>query len=162
MSTIYAKTPQGLHEIATRERRLSPRLRSALILVDGKRDEDELARLIQNPDETLQALLEAQLIAAVASGKPARSSKPAELDEAPAPAPGTGLSAADLAALRRDAVRALNDLLGPEAESLALRMERAGDEEQLRAALERAVQYIANARGGGAAATFATRFLKSA
>lgn len=164
MSTIYAKTAQGLHEIATRERRLSPRLRSALILVDGKRDQDELSRLIQNPDETLQALLEAQLIAAVASGKPARSSKPAELDEEPAAAaaPGAGLSATDLAALRREAVRALNDLLGPEAESLAMRMERAGDEEQLRAALERAVQYIANARGGGAAATFATRFLKTA
>lgn len=62
----------------------------------------------------------------------------------------------------RDAVRALNDLLGPEAESLALRLERATDEDQLRAGLERAVQYIANARGGGAAASFATRFLKPA
>ena len=162
MSIIYAKTPLGLHEIATRERRLSPRLRSALILVDGKRDEEELARLIQNADETLQALLEAQLIAAVA-GKSARSSRPAELEPEPAPAtaPG-GLSAADLATLRRDAVRALNDLLGPEAESLALRLERAADEDQLRAGLERAVQYIANARGGGAAASFATRFLKPA
>lgn len=160
MSIIYAKTPLGLHEIATRERRLSPRLRSALILVDGKRDEEELARLIQNADETLQALLEAQLIAAVA-GKSARSSRPAELEPEPAAAPA-GLSAADLATLRRDAVRALNDLLGPEAESLALRLERATDEDQLRAGLERAVQYIANARGGGAAASFATRFLKPA
>lgn len=159
MSVIYAKTPQGLHEIATRERRLSPRLRSALILVDGKRDEEELARLIQNADETLRALLDAQLITAVA-GKPGRSSKPADLDETPAAAP-PGVSAEELAALRRDAVRALNDLLGPEAESLALRMERAADAEQLRTALERAVQYIANARGGGAAATFATRFLKA-
>ncbi len=159
MSIIYAKTPLGLHEIATRERRLSPRLRSALILVDGKRDEEELARLIQNADETLRALLEAELIAAVA-GKPGRSSKPAELDEAP-PAEPPGMSAVELATARRDAVRALNDLLGPEAESLALRMERAADADQLRVALERAVQYIANARGGGAAANFAARFLKT-
>lgn len=159
MSIIYAKTPLGLHEIATRERRLSPRLRSALILVDGKRDEEELARLIQNADETLRALLEAELIAAVA-GKPGRSSKPAELDEAP-PAEPAGMSAVELATARRDAVRALNDLLGPEAESLALRMERAADADQLRLALERAVQYIANARGGGAAASFAARFLKA-
>lgn len=158
MSIIYAKTPQGLHEIATRERRLSPRLRSALILVDGKRDEDELARLVQNADETLRSLLEAQLIVAVA-GKAARPSRPAELEPEPAAAPG--LSAEAVTALRRDAVRALNDLLGPDAESLALRLERAGDEEQLRTVLERAVQYIANARGGGAAASFAARFLKT-
>jgi hypothetical protein len=64
-------------------------------------------------------------------------------------------------ATRRDAVRAINDLLGPEAENLALKMERATDAEQLRAALERAVAYIANARGGGAAAQFAAKFLNN-
>ena len=61
--------------------------------------------------------------------------------------------------MRREAVRAVHDLLGPDADSLALRMERAATDDDLRVALERAVAYIANARGGGAAAKFAARFL---
>ena len=157
MSLIYAKTAQGQHEIETRERRLPPRLRSALILVDGKRNEDELAKLIQNADETLRALLDLEMIAVVA-GRAAKEVRTAE-PEAPAAA-APAFSAEEFVTMRRDAVRALNDLLGPEAESLALRLERSADPEQLRAALERAVTYIANARGGGAAATFAARFLK--
>lgn len=156
MPIIYAKTAQGQHEIETRERRLSPRARSALILVDGKRSDDELAKLIQNADETLQGLLDAELIEAVA-GKPAKEAAP-PAEAAPAP---PAVPAEDLAALRREAVRALNDLLGPEAESLALRLERSTDMAQMRVVLERAVTYIANARGGGAAATFAARFLAS-
>lgn len=157
MPLIYAKTAQGQREIETRERRLAPRLRSALILVDGKRTEEELAKLIQNADETLKSLLDAELIAIV-GGRPAKEARPVEPEAPEAAAPA--VTPEEFAALRRDAVRALNDLLGPEAESLALRLERAADQEQLRVALERAVTYIANARGGGAAASFASRFLK--
>ncbi len=61
--------------------------------------------------------------------------------------------------LRGAAVRAVNDLLGPSGEGLAMRLERATDANELHAALERAVTYIANARGGGAAAAFASRFI---
>jgi hypothetical protein len=79
----------------------------------------------------------------------------------PAAAPSPAMAIVEFEALRRDAVRAVNDLLGPEAENLALKIERAGDADQLRAALERAVAYIANARGGGAAAQFASRFISN-
>lgn len=165
MSTIYAKTPDGLNEIETRARKLSPRLRSALILVDGKRSQSDLAKLVQQADETLQALLEQGLIEAVAttSSKSSRDPGPASVPgpvsvPGPASVPG-GAAVLDLATTRREAVRAINDLLGPEAEMLALKIERANDELALRAALERAVAYIANARGGGAAAQFTAKFL---
>lgn len=159
MAIIYSKTAQGQQEIETRARRLPPRLRSTLILVDGKRSDEELGKLVPNADEVLQALLDAQMIEVVAAGssKSASVAHAVAAEAAPAAEP-----VEDILALRRDAVRAVNDLLGPEAEALALRMERATDAEQMRAALERAVTYIANARGGGAAAQFAARFLKPA
>ena len=83
MVIIYAKTADGQNEIETRARRVSPRLRSALILVDGKRSEDDLGKLIQSHEETLKALLDAGLIQVVAQS-PARtpSVEPAPLNGA--------------------------------------------------------------------------------
>lgn len=161
MATIYSKTADGQHEIETRARRISPRARSTLILVDGKRTDAELGKLVQQAEETLQALLEQGLIEVTAT----TSSRSAPKEEGPASVPGPAsapspaLAMVEFEAVRRDAVRAINDLLGPEAETLALKIERATDELQLRAALERAVAYIANARGGGAATQFAAKFL---
>lgn len=158
MASIYAKTPQGQHEIETRALRLPARLRSTLILVDGKRNEAELGRLVPNVGEVLQALLEAGLIEAVQAA-PARTSAPAAAPAgAAAPAPAAA-EKEDVGKLRREAVRALNDLLGPDAEALAMRMERANDSATLMPLLERAVTLIANARGGSAAAQFAARFV---
>lgn len=161
MATIYSKTADGQNEIETRARRLTPRARSTLILVDGKRSSVELGKLVQQADETLQALLEQGLIEAVAtvpSRSTAKDDGPSSLP-GPASAPSPALAMVEFEATRRDAVRAINDLLGPEAEMLALKIERATDELQLRASLERAVAYIANARGGGAATQFAAKFL---
>jgi len=62
MTIIYRKSPQGLAEIDTRTRRLSPRVRSALVMVDGRRSVDELHQLIAQADEALQELLAAGLI----------------------------------------------------------------------------------------------------
>ena len=48
MPTIYRKTPKGQAEVETRADRLPPRLRGALILVDGRRSEDDLTKLVPN------------------------------------------------------------------------------------------------------------------
>jgi hypothetical protein len=58
MATIYRKTSKGHAEIETRVHRLPPRLRGALIVVDGRRADDELRRLVPQADETLQLLAE--------------------------------------------------------------------------------------------------------
>src|SRR5438093_2367746 len=59
MASVYRKTEKGLAEIETRAHRLAPRLRSALIMVDGKRNDDELRKLILNdPDGALKSLLD--------------------------------------------------------------------------------------------------------
>lgn len=63
MDTVYRKTERGVLEMATREQRLAPRLRSALILIDGKRLLRELQALL-GPchEDALRALEELGLI----------------------------------------------------------------------------------------------------
>ncbi len=63
MDTVYRKTERGILEMATREQRLAPRLRSALILIDGKRLLRELQALL-GPchEEALRALEDLGLI----------------------------------------------------------------------------------------------------
>ena len=48
--TVFAKTPQGSDEIATRRHGLSMRMRQLLILIDGRRTVADLARLISDKD----------------------------------------------------------------------------------------------------------------
>ena len=48
--TVFAKTPQGSDEIATRRHGLSMRMRQLLILIDGRRTVSDLARLISDKD----------------------------------------------------------------------------------------------------------------
>lgn len=169
MATVYRKTPKGIQEIETRAFRLTPRLRSALILVDGRRSDADLRKLVTvGFDEAIDVLVQQGFIepsgdvptprpaAAAASPVPAAPAAPAAPDLRP-PVASAG-TAGDFAALRRDAVKALNDLLGPMAESLAIRMERARSGAELAPLLETAESLIASARGPAAAADYRGRF----
>lgn len=172
MVTVYRKSAKGQLEIETRVNRLHPRLRTVLILIDGRRNDDELRSLIQvDADATLLGLLEGGYIevsagpaaspptpvkASVAGSAPAAPAMPART--APAPA---GVSAAGLAERRRLAVRHLTDRLGPVAEPVSLRIEKARNWDEQRAALELGQRLLQTARGGSAAAEFASLFLQA-
>jgi len=172
MAIIYRKTAKGVAEIETRAHRLTPRMRSALILVDGKRSDAKLAAMIQQQaTETLHALagqgfIEVLTIASApaAPAAPVAPATPASRAAVPLRPPAPPAVAApasavpDLQARRREAVRAVNDLLGPTGESAAIRLERARNFDELRAALSTAMQTIGAARGRQAAEAFAARF----
>jgi hypothetical protein len=156
MATTYRKSSKGVAEIETRAHRLSPRMRSALIVVDGRRNAAELHKLIpQQAEETLAALLEQGFIEVVAGGPMAA---PAPVPAAPAARPQPRPVALDFDTRRRDAVRRLTDLVGPMGEALAMRMERCSSADELRPMLSVAAQIIANTRGQQAAADFSARF----
>jgi len=71
MVTVYRKSAKGQLEIETRVNRLHPRLRTVLILVDGRRNDDELRSLIQvDADATLLALIEGGYIEVSAGAAP--------------------------------------------------------------------------------------------
>ena len=165
MTTVYRKSPKGQQEIETRANRLGPRLRAALILVDGRRSDADLRALIQTEaDATLLSLLEGGFIEVVGAA-PAPSAAPAPAtvpvpqrpeDAAPSAA---GPSAAALAERRRLAVRHLTDQLGPVVEELALRIEKTRTWPELRPVLELGRTVLQTARGPAAAARFAAQFI---
>ena len=161
MPLIYRKTAKGLNEIETRAHRLPPRLRSALIVVDGRRALDDLRPLIlQQPDETLASLAEQGFIEATGEA-PAAPPPPVAAPAAPQPAPAASQAAPggnDFDSTRRAAVRALNDLIGPAAETMAIKMEKARNLGELLPLLTQAAQTVAAMRGRSAAEAFARRF----
>ena len=67
MSTIfYDKTDKGREEIATRKYQLAPRLRSLLVMIDGKQTVNDLLKKIAGlglNEQSIQALFEQGLIA---------------------------------------------------------------------------------------------------
>ncbi|HEY6135501.1 MAG TPA: hypothetical protein VIW70_16120 [Rubrivivax sp.] len=161
MSNIYRKTAKGVAEIETRAHRLTPRMRSALILVDGRRSEDELRALVQyQADETIDGLVVQGFIevAAVAAPRPAPAVPPAPVAAAVAP-PRPAAPTIDIKTLCRDAVRELSHQVGPMAEALAIKMERAKTYDELRPLLDSAAQVIDNTRGSTASGAFRSRFL---
>ena len=171
MVTVYRKSAKGQLEIETRVNKLHPRLRTVLILVDGRRNDDELRALIQvDADATLLGLLEGGYIE-VATGVPAAPANPASPGQRPAAAaaapmaakvaPAADAGGAAPAERRRQAVRYLTDRLGPLAETAALRIEKARNPDEERAALEHGQRLLQTARGSNAAAEFATLFLQS-
>lgn len=94
----YAKTPAGIDEITARSRGLAPRLRRLLILVDGQRDDAELAALLGDTTvaEQLAALEAAGLIApdpATPAGPTTRTAPNIPATPAPTPPPAAVLPA---------------------------------------------------------------------
>lgn len=177
----FRKTSKGLAEIETRANKLPVRLRSVLIMVDGRLQERELHRVIGDALGTLlQELLSGGFIEPVggtgetgpgslpaAAPAPAPKAVPAAAP-APAPAPAAEAAAAqatrslgptEFLALRREAVRSLTDQIGPMAEALAVKMENARGWNDLKPLLVIGAQILANTRGRAAAEAFAARFI---
>ena len=70
MAVVFAKTPKGQEEIANKSGGLSPRVRRALIMIDGKRSVDELRSMLQSDDlQHTLGMLEEDGYIAVASSK---------------------------------------------------------------------------------------------
>jgi hypothetical protein len=156
-TTIYRKTAKGQAEIETRAHRLPPRLRGALIMVDGQRSVEDLAKLI--PGDAAASL--EQLMAdgfidvfAVLADRPAA---------APAPAPAAprkpAPSSSSIDVTKREAVRFLNDRLGPAAEGIAIKIERATSVAELQPMLAQAAQLLRNFGGSAAAEPFIAKFI---
>jgi hypothetical protein len=161
MPTIYRKTAKGVAEIETRAYRLSPRLRTALIMVDGKKSDAELAAMLGPAAEALVALAQEGFIEAAAqvlaapppSAAPARPVPPAPAPvAASAPKPGS-----DFEPRRRAVLRAFNDLVCPAGETLAIRIEKAKTIDEVRALFPQAARLVELVRGRSAAEDFAAR-----
>ena len=169
---IYRKTDAGRDEIRDRGRRLSPPLRTVLLMVDGQRTLAQLREVMAGmkaPADALEALLADGLIEAVPSGfdpaglmgaiGPRAASRPPSVvlaeaaANAAAPAPVAGSAAAadtgsgaylDLYERMSEAVRAH---LGLRGYFLQLKVERCTDIASLQALLPELRAAVAKAKG---------------
>jgi hypothetical protein len=161
---VYSKTPRGIAEISLRSAQLSMTTRRVLIMIDGKRTVDDLSMLVK-PGEiagVIATLEGSGLIQRVShqgaldvptiNGREIESALSAsagpntsgELDERDA-------TPITLEEVKRRAVRGLNDRLGPEAETLAIRLENCRTIEEFRNHVREAERFISMALGPAAA-----------
>jgi ABC-type Fe3+ transport system substrate-binding protein len=157
----YQKSALGAQAFSTRSAALTPKLRSLLILVDGKRGHDELIKLgamLGDVELLLDQLADLGFV------EPAAGVAPAQAPAAPvspvvpaasAPTAPAQVAVVPLAQAQRQAVRRLNDLLGPNAEELCLRIEAARNAHDYLVAVARAEGMVRQYRGERVAAQFA-------
>jgi hypothetical protein len=147
---VFGKTPKGTAEITVRGGGLSLAQRRLLILVDGSRDVDQLSTMVTSDvEESLRVLQEGGYISLVGTG-----TRPAEATTVANPAPLVEAEMTSVAEAKVRAARALNDMLGPAADDLAIAIEKARNGEQLRPLIREAERLIGAAHGPAAAEAF--------
>jgi hypothetical protein len=166
---VFAKTPKGMAEVTQRAGGLSLQARRVLIMIDGDRSIGELAPLLREGeiDEVIELLQLRGLIRPIGQGEPDESDPITHGDSIagpstsadPAPPTGQDAPAAEriylpIDEVKRRAVRELNERLGPEAASIAMRIERSANAEELRERLREAERLIARTIGETSAHEF--------
>lgn len=147
-NTLLVKTEKGRDAMARRVPELGPRLRSMLILVDGKRNAAELDKLgagLGGGAALLEQLLANGWIAPHDHNGPSFQNT-APLTESAAPAAAVSATLPFLDA-RRLVVRFINDAMGPLGEQTAIRVESCKTGSELQAQLPRIRDALQNYRG---------------
>ena len=114
-SLVFHKTQAGANEIATPVHALPPKLRRALIMVDGAKSVAELSAMFR-PGEAAAILLELQAkgLVSLSGGEVAKAA------EAPAaPDSAAGLPRERFEEIRREAMREISHPLCPNGDALA-------------------------------------------
>jgi hypothetical protein len=161
-NTLLVKTEKGRDAMARRVPELGPRLRSMLIMVDGKRSVSELDKLgagLGGGAALLEQLLGHGWVAPLDGSVPFQNTVPFNdsqpvfpvtaptpviAAEAPAAAPPSSLPFADA---RRLVVRFVNDQVGPMGEQTAMRIESCKTAAELQSQLPRIRDALQNFRG---------------
>lgn len=160
-SLVYSKTPKGVAEVAARSAQLSMTTRRVLIMIDGKRCIDDLAVLLRpgEIDAVITQLESVGLIQRSSASHPLDVPTVAgrEMDSVPTtqgPTAGEDGNPMTLEEAKRRAVRELTDRLGPDAETLAIRIEGCRTIEDFRERVREAERFVTAALGPAAAVDY--------
>ena len=159
-NTVFSKTDAGREALASRPPALGPRLRSLLIMVDGKRRVEEFNQLLGGDGaiNLLEQLQQQGWIDAPRAAAPVPAPVTAAAPSAAAPEAGSTLPPVSdilpLAEARKGVVRFINDQLGPMGESLAMKVEGCKNAADLQALLPRIRDGLRNLKGAGAVQQF--------
>jgi hypothetical protein len=133
MQAIYVKTAKGQEEVATRAFQLPSRVRSLLVMVDGKNSGEQLVAntaALGDSAAFFSMLVEGGFIEAVAAASPA-----------------TGNVKVPPRELVRKVCHLVSDILGPAGDSLTLKLEKAASLEEFASHVEQCRDVISNAAG---------------
>ena len=171
-NTLFGKTAAGREALTSRPAGLVPRLRSLLIMVDGKRNLAEFEKLTGSLEQATQSLNElmsggwVEIVgadglpkAAATAGATAPVLEVADVQsKVSRPAPlmeeTTSLARLPFSEARRLVVRFINDQLGPMGETLAIRAESCKTPTDLQAALPRIREGLKSFKGSAVVQQF--------
>jgi hypothetical protein len=152
---IYHKTPKGMESIANRQSGLGPRLRSLLIMIDGKRSFSDLTALTGECEALLEQLAQDGMIEPVGGASPVAAGPASSWPDSQAAATTpTPLAVASLPEAKKVATRLLVELLGPTSEVLCMKIESTGKLADFVTAVKRARDIVRDVKGAAAAERF--------
>ena len=155
LNAVYRKTDAGVAEVKDRTLGLRAELRRLLILMDGVASVERLSTFVR-ASEIEFLISELELYGLVTTGKgntapPSIASLPMMSigtqanppSSGPLPVEGiTEPTSAQVQAVRRTAIATLNELLGSDGETLAVKIERCATSIEMRAAINEARQVL--------------------
>jgi hypothetical protein len=140
---VYEKTTSGIDEITGDRRRLNPKQRQVLILIDGKRTLNEITQSL--PRLTIAEIVE-ELTAQGFIQDPIRPKTIPQLTDAAPSAPE--VSAEQLAKTKSILISSTTEYLGLMGRTMAEQISRASSYEQLKACISRWHMAIRESKGG--------------
>jgi len=173
MNRILDKTDKGRDEIATRKHGLPPRMRTLLVLIDGKHTEEALLKQVAGigmSEQNVNELIEAGFVAA--REVPAAPASPAAKQPAPPPVPARAAVPQDamaaaivdgillpgesqFQALYRFYNATIKESVGLRGYGLTLKVERAESIDDFRALRTPYLEAVTRAKGDDTAALLA-------
>jgi hypothetical protein len=131
-SSVLAKTPKGIEEIEQRKHKLDAKLRSVLIMVNGKHSVAELTQKLGQFGDVPAMLEQLAKAGFVGSG-----SGGAAAADPPAPAAARpGQARVAIGEARTELSRAISAALGPHGDDIAMKIEATKTLQELRAYLD--------------------------
>lgn len=160
--TVLGKTELGREAVQRRTLPMTPRQRAILISINGSLSVGELCRRFGSGSddgqimEILDQLAEKNLVE-ILNSAPVPAPAPAPAAKAPQAVAGFP----DWRDLRLRASELLHELMGPDADMLTLRLERAPTEQEFISQLTRAFDLVAASHGDAAAERLRVELLQS-
>lgn len=150
-TSIYDKTDKGREEIATRRHQLAARLRTLLVLVDGRRPQEELLRNVAGLGLNQDALQALQ-----AQGYIVLATSYASLPEpAPAPEISPPTPVQQFQSVYNFYNKTIKSTIGLRGFNLQLKVEKAASVDELRQLRDPYVEAVQKAKGRDTAALLA-------
>ncbi|MFA9217769.1 MAG: hypothetical protein ACEQSK_11775 [Sphingomonadaceae bacterium] len=157
-TAIYDKTAKGREEIATRHYQLAPRLRTLLVLIDGRKTEQELLHNVAGLGLTAASIAELLALGHIilATSYASITAAPEPTPPAPAPAPAPALAPAQqFQSLYEFYNKTIRSNIGLRGFTLQLKVEKAASVDDLRALRHPFLEAVIKAKGSDIARTLA-------